>query len=166
MKYTLMKKIIFCLVTLLVYQISFSQPELDFESNEKSERIESLKRAYITQELNLSVAESEKFWPVFNESEEQTQNLKKEIRVHLKALHKGDLSDEETMKNITQLAEKRKMEVDIELALIKNTIPILGIQRAARLPMIEHEFHHMLIEKYKDHHRKGDEKHEHGGKHR
>ena len=162
-----MKKIIFCLALIVAYQISYSQPDLDLnETTEKSERIEALKRAYITQELNLSVSESEKFWPVFNESEQQTQNLKKEIRVHLKALRKGDLSDEETMKNITQLAEKRKMEVDVELALIKNTIPILGIQRAARLPMIEHEFHHMLIEKFKDHHRKDDEKHEHGGKHR
>ncbi|MFM7619250.1 MAG: hypothetical protein ACKO5Y_05370 [Bacteroidota bacterium] len=162
-----MKKLIFCVLIILGYQISYSQPELDFdESSEKSERIESLKRAYMTQELNLSVSESEKFWPVFNESEQQVQTLKKDMRLHLKALHKGDLSDEDIMNHVMKLSEIRKLEVDLELALIKNTIPILGIQRAARIPMIEHEFHRMLIEKFKDHHKKDDEKHEHGGKHR
>jgi Skp family chaperone for outer membrane proteins len=54
------------------------------------ERIKALKTAYITQELNLTSAEAEKFWPVYNEyfaeiekvvKENEPDELKKEEKI-------------------------------------------------------------------------------------
>ncbi|MEN9333833.1 MAG: hypothetical protein RLY35_1013 [Bacteroidota bacterium] len=44
------------------------------------EKIESLRRAYYTQELNLSPTEAEKFWPIYNSFEEHKKQHQKKMR--------------------------------------------------------------------------------------
>ncbi|HEX6916081.1 MAG TPA: hypothetical protein VF145_12620 [Chitinophagaceae bacterium] len=56
------------------------------------ERIEAIKTAYITKELNLTSAEAQKFWPVYNEyinelKEAREQNKTDELAFEEKALN-------------------------------------------------------------------------------
>ena len=48
-------------------------------SAQNNERIKAFKMGYITEQLNLSTAEAEKFWPIFNEFEDKTQAIKRKI---------------------------------------------------------------------------------------
>ncbi|MFM7769239.1 MAG: hypothetical protein ACKO8Q_01630 [Bacteroidota bacterium] len=138
----------------------------DRHNGEKKEKIEALKRSYMTQELALTVAESEKFWPLYNESDKKNDDLKKEMHKHMKLLKDGGLSDSDVLLQVSQLSELRKQEIDLELALIKNVVPIIGAQRASKLPMIERDFHHMLAEKFKENHKGGGENHHHNSGHK
>lgn len=79
-----MKKLILLLAMFVSFSfISVAQPP-------KGDRIKALKTAYITQELNLTSAEAEKFWPVYNEyfgeiekalKENEPDELKKEEKI-------------------------------------------------------------------------------------
>jgi len=46
------------------------------------ERLKSMKVAYITQELNLTPAEAEKFWPVYNEKYKKVLPIKTVARYY------------------------------------------------------------------------------------
>jgi len=70
-----MKKYYFLTVTFLLAAYFCNA-----QQNDRQSKIEALKIAYITKELNLSAEEAQKFWPVFNE---YAKNLKTVRREHL-----------------------------------------------------------------------------------
>jgi Spy/CpxP family protein refolding chaperone len=65
-----MKTKILIPILFLVSFVSFSQ---DFK--EKKEKIKALKVAYITEELNLTSEEAQKFWPIYNTYDDKQFDL-------------------------------------------------------------------------------------------
>ena len=57
-----------------------------------NDRIKALKTARITEALELSPSEAEKFWPVYNKHEEQIEQIKRQRRVDVMSITKGDMS--------------------------------------------------------------------------
>jgi len=57
---------------------AIAQPDRD--EPKRSEKVEALKRAYITSELALTPVEAEKFWPVYNAHEETQKTHRKELK--------------------------------------------------------------------------------------
>ena len=56
----------------------FSQPQNTKSNKEKKERIEAMKIAYITEELDLSPDEAKVFWPVYANYEKEQHKLRQE----------------------------------------------------------------------------------------
>ena len=50
------------------------------QGGNKRERIEALRVAFITQKLNLTPDESQKFWPVYNEYQDKLKSSRKEFK--------------------------------------------------------------------------------------
>ncbi len=70
-----MKKIYALLLFLFFHSyFCFSQPPNDNDD----QRVEVLKKAYVTDELNLSPQEAEKFWPVYNNYQNEIRQARKE----------------------------------------------------------------------------------------
>jgi Skp family chaperone for outer membrane proteins len=53
---------------------------VSLRSQDRSERIEALKVAFITKQLQLTPQEAEKFWPVYNVYENEMKNMIKDHR--------------------------------------------------------------------------------------
>lgn len=89
------------------------------------ERIEALKVAYVTKELNLSAEEAQKFWPVHNSYFEELKRARKENR------------DNELVFEEKALAIRKKYNVDFR--------KILGSdERANRVYNAERGFNSMM----------------------
>src|SRR5690606_18064590 len=71
-----MKKYLTLAILFLSASLSFAQPG----NESRKEKIESLKIAFITTELELTPEESEKFWPLYNEMELKLKKVRKERR--------------------------------------------------------------------------------------
>jgi hypothetical protein len=70
-----MKKIYALLLFLFFHSyFCFSQPPNDNDD----QRVEVLKKAYVSDELNLSPQEAEKFWPVYNNYQNEIRQARKE----------------------------------------------------------------------------------------
>ena len=67
--------IIFCLS-------AFAQPPKNHP--EKREQIEALRISFITQRLDLTREEAQRFWPVYNEYHDALESLRKERREEMK----------------------------------------------------------------------------------
>ena len=57
------------------------------EDDEKNDRVEAMKVAFITQRLNLSPAEAKAFWPVFNVFTDEMKKIKSKEKEKEPAKH-------------------------------------------------------------------------------
>ena len=120
----------------------------DFE--EKREKIEAIKVAFITEQIDLSVEESQSFWPVYNEMSDKEHDLRKAQRDAFGGLKDFEnMSDKQVEKAIMELAD---LSVDIE-ELRKSYLPkfidIIGAKKTAKLMKAEKEFGKRLMERMK-----------------
>jgi tRNA 2-selenouridine synthase SelU len=76
-----MKKFI-VLIGLLCLNVVALQAQNDGIKNEKKqEKIKALYAAYITQQLNLTEVEAQKFWPIHSQFQSEIKNVKKDLPV-------------------------------------------------------------------------------------
>ena len=121
----------------LASQIAFAQSTSKEEAKEEArEKIEALRKAYITDKLELTEKEAEEFWPIYT-------SYKREEKVLVYALKKQkrnlkEMSDAEAdafIENVLETEQKRLNLKRKYYAKIKTTIPskkILRLERAER----------------------------------
>ncbi|HTA62737.1 MAG TPA: hypothetical protein VK835_09790 [Bacteroidia bacterium] len=129
------KKYIFCLFILFTFLKLFPQ------GGNKREKIEALRVAFITQKLNLTADESQKFWPVYNEYQDKLKASRKEFRkqpdVFTNDKEAQDYLDAEL------LLKQREFGLYKEYYdKIKKTIPI---KKVAELRQAEEDFKKELL---------------------
>jgi hypothetical protein len=95
------------------------------------ERIQALKVAFITQKLHLTTAEAEKFWPVYNQYDNEIMQVRASNR-------NGDV------------IEKEQKVLDIRKKYRSSFEKILGPQRLNDLYNAESDFRKILIQRLKE----------------
>ena len=104
--------------------------------NKKAEKI-----AFISTKLELTVAEAEKFWPVYNESEAEFKLLKKEHRAAMGEKKKiSEMSDTEVERLLDTGLEIQQKELEIRKKYLVKFKEVLPIKKVAKLTRLEHEF--------------------------
>lgn len=120
-----MKKFLFILI---LFQGSFFG--LQAQNNQRSEKIEALKIAFITQQVGITSSEAQQFWPVYNQYQSEIRNVRTTSR-------NGDaLDSEQKLLNI-----RKKYKPSFE--------KILGVQKSNKLFNAERDFRNVLIKRLK-----------------
>ncbi|MGN6539825.1 MAG: hypothetical protein ACTHKY_03345 [Ginsengibacter sp.] len=120
-----MKK--YLLILLILFgTVSFASAQ----NGQRGEKIQALKIAFITQKLQLTSAEAEKFWPVYN-------NYENEIKQVRSRGNSDVLDNEEKLLDI-----RKKYKPSFE--------KILGPQRLNDLYNAERDFRNVLIKRLKE----------------
>lgn len=142
-----MKKTIIILL-LLLSVTTFAQ-----DREKHMERIKALRVAFISDRLDLTPEEAQKFWPIFNQFDERQLEFHKQKR-HL--MHKlrpenaAGLSDKETA---VLMEEDDKLESDIQENRRKLTKDLQGVipnQKILMLKQLEIEFKEKLLKQMKN----------------
>lgn len=121
-----MKKILLIL-TILISSISpiFAQDNQNTDEATRQKRIEALYVAYVTQQLQLTPEEAQKFWPIHSQ-----------FYAELKSINK----------NLPEL-DKQQARLDIKKRYLDNFSKILGANRCDRFFRLESEFRKKLLDK-------------------
>ena len=135
-----MKNNIIIITLLLSFGILFSQNT----ATSGKEKIEAMRNAYITSQMNLTPEEAQKFWPLYNEYRlelEQLDRPKKEI---------GKPIEQMTEAEVKQLIYK-ELEVENQRNLINKKyvdkfLLIVSAKKLIKLRQAEREFKKMMIE--------------------
>ena len=143
-----MKKIfsLICAVS-LVSVVAFAQPPQDNKGNKEAwqERVRIEQISYISSELNLTAAEAQVFWPVFNEVQEQRAQLQKASREAYKALREADASNAAALLDAYVKAKNDSAKQNEEaLARFKQVLPV---EKVAKLVVAEETFRRNQIGK-------------------
>jgi Spy/CpxP family protein refolding chaperone len=140
------KKIITTLLVLFSF-IGFAQ-----DDPSKKEQIKALKTAFITTELDLTSAEAEKFWPIYNAFEEKQFELRHEkIRSYQNRLEK-DLTTISEKEAAQLLAKIEATEDELHQLRKKFNADIKGVLSAIKIIKLrkaEDNFHRKLLKQYR-----------------
>jgi len=145
-----MKSIIKPITTLLLLlplQLLLAQPP---DAEEKIEKVQAAKVAYITSRLNLNTTQSQAFWPVFNEFE----TARRKVRFQLKGLHKdakhSQQNEEQLKASIRKRFSLRQEELDLEKQYAEKFMKILSAEQVSELYESEKEFTKLLLNRWRD----------------
>ncbi|PHQ28959.1 hypothetical protein [Leeuwenhoekiella nanhaiensis] len=142
-----MKKFISILV-LLVCLASYGQ------TDERHERIKALKVPFITEELELTPAEAEKFWPIYNSYDKRMHDLRERERELFKEKFsrsgsKNKLSESQAQNLIEKYNALQKEKYQVEREMLKDLTQKLPASKMVFLPEVERNFGRKLWEEYK-----------------
>ncbi|MCW5519731.1 sensor of ECF-type sigma factor [Aureitalea sp. L0-47] len=114
-----------------------------------SEQIQALKTAHITQTLDLTSEEAEKFWPIYNKFDQQLEKNRKQERREIVSMVKGDvgaLSDEEAEKLIEKMIDFKENQFTHYKNLVQELKGVIPPQKILRLRKAEEDFRRILME--------------------
>jgi hypothetical protein len=135
-----MKKLIlllFCLHTLLFVK-GYAQ----------NNAVESARVAFISHKIELSPAQAEKFWPIFNELNNQRKDFKKAIRqIHNKMMLPSEQTNERAKYYLDQIYQLKQKEATLEKDYYSRFLLVISAKQLADLFAAEREFQKILLKK-------------------
>lgn len=140
-----MKSIITLLLSMVLLVPALAQDEELPKDAKAKEKIIAARIAYITEKLNLTPAEAEKFWPIYNEFDQKRKDLRVEAK-DLRNTPDPAKSKEENDKNaIAQQHQLRQRELDLERDYSKRLLDVVSAQKVRALPKTEKDFRDLLL---------------------
>jgi Spy/CpxP family protein refolding chaperone len=151
-----MKKHIFLLIFIAFLSSFSSKAQIKRGSFEK---IRSFKIAYLTDELNLTENEAQKFWPIYNKYDKKMMQLHREERfsIRKKILSNGgidSLSEKRSKEIFDRIQAINKQKNEIRTSFHDKVSKILSFKKILTLEISEHEFNRKLMGKHRGKRRK------------
>ena len=145
-----MKKHLLAL-SILVFLSSFLSAQNKSSFHQK---IRAYKVAHLTDQLNFSENDAQKFWPIYNEYSDQMMKLHKEERSKIKKRvhHLGgmqNLSEKEAKEIISHIIEIEKKRSELKSTFFDKVSKFLSYKKIVMLELAEHEFNRKLLRKLK-----------------
>ncbi len=124
-----------------------AQPPGPEDRKEKREEVESMKIGFITKALDLSTEESQKFWPVYNQFNNELDQLRKDHRGQAMKLRNNidEISDKELEVLVDSELEFRQAELDIRKKYQNQFKQVLPMKKVAKLYKADEDFKRELL---------------------
>ena len=116
------------------------------------EKIKALKVAYLTEQLNLTSEEAEKFWPVYNEYDKNNHDLRSKLRHEIKKTrkNKGDSITEKEAEALVKLKLSTDKQIyESHKKFIAKIKKVISYKKIIQLQVAEMEFGRKLMKRYK-----------------
>ncbi|MDQ3048864.1 MAG: hypothetical protein M3R27_15035, partial [Bacteroidota bacterium] len=122
------------------------------QRQEKKENIEAMKVAFLTNKLDLSPEEAQKFWPVYNQYTDKMQELRKKRKQEEREMKSGidELSDKEVEVMVENEMSFREKELTLQKEYHSKFKSVLPIKKVAKLYRAEEQFKRVLLDKIRD----------------
>jgi Glu-tRNA(Gln) amidotransferase subunit E-like FAD-binding protein len=141
-------------IVLAILMISLSISSLNAQQN-KREKLKAYKTAFITQHLDLTPKEAEKFWPIYNIFEKEIFQLKvlnqRDGRQRIK--EKGgldSLKNEEAEKFLSELMQNEQDILEAKKELFHNLKNVIPAKKILKLNRVEYEFNRKLLNEFRN----------------
>lgn len=126
--------------------------------SEKLEKYRSEKVAFLTSKLNLNASEAEKFWPIYNQLEQERWEIQKSRKAIEEKIRDAEvsLSEAEIVKLTRNFAGSMQKEAGIMVKYNEKFLKLLPPQKVLKLYQAENEFRVYMIKKFRDRHKNGE----------
>lgn len=141
-----MKKLLLlymCLLLLLGSVMSQNPNEVQ----KVNEKLKARKIALISERLELTPEQAEKFWPIYNEFSQRQQAIKTEFRQQRGDFNPKTASDEEMKKMIDMGLKVKERQLNLEREYADRMRKIINNRQLLSLRKAEEEFRQMLIQR-------------------
>lgn len=138
-----MKTLAYIIFFSLLAGVTYAQDEDIPQSQDTKvrDKIEAARVAYITEQLQLTPAEAEKFWPIYREFAQR----RREIRQQLKEAKTPDpnKTDQEAVDDQFRV---KQQELDLEKDYSGRLLKVISAQKLRTLPQAERRFRQLILD--------------------
>jgi len=114
---------------------------------QNNEKVESFKIAFITQKLNLTSDEAQKFWPIFNEMQNAIRQSKQASRNEKPV---KDMTEEEAARFIKESLDAEQKEYLAKQNAYNKFKGVISNKKIAMLRQVEREFKEEMLKKMQE----------------
>lgn len=134
-----MKKLL--LILLLTLSISsFAQD---------NDRIKALKIAFITERLQLTETEAQKFWPIYNAFEAENQKLRRESIGKFRNANFDSMSESEAKKHLNDMMSVDIQKHQLRQKFVNDLLKVLPAKKIIILKATEDAFNRRMMKEMK-----------------
>jgi hypothetical protein len=142
-------KFIIPILFFLMTSISFSQGFRD-----KKDKVKALKVAYITEQLDLTTEEAQKFWPIYNTFDDKQTELRQEkMKAILDKFEPGSvekLSEKDASNLLTQMETIEENLFALRKKFIKDLNGVISAKKIIKLKKAEEDFNRQLLKQIRE----------------
>lgn len=119
--------------------------------SQKKSGVDSYKIAFITEKLNLSSSEAERFWPIYNKHNKKYIELKnavwKPIKKELDSI--DSLSENDAEQLLQKYRDYRKKRLQYREAFINELLTVISPKKVMQLKKADYDFNKELLKQMK-----------------
>jgi hypothetical protein len=133
--------------TIFLTVILILAPCLTRAQNPNQERLNAYKIAFFTKKLNLTPAEAEKFWPVYNEFQDKKIEIQQErVQLNRRFNQEGaSMTDEQLIALGDKFMELEVLETELSVKFHNTLKGILPPVKVLRLYQAENQYRQQLL---------------------
>jgi len=142
-----MNKFIFIVFLLIGAKHAFAQDETEpVQRDPKAmEKIQALRTAYISEKLNLTPEQAEKFWPVYHEFTQERAKLRQEFKNARQTIDPNN-PDPKAEQNLVNLGlDIKQKELNLEKDYSGRLLKVINAQQVMNLRKAEQGFRELII---------------------
>lgn len=109
------------------------------------QRLEAARAAVITDRLNLTPEQAQKFWPIYNEYSEKREILRREFFEERRKIDPKNPNPEAEQKVFNLGLNVRQRELDLEKEYSARMMEVISGQQMLKLRDAERNFHQMVM---------------------
>jgi hypothetical protein len=136
-----MKLIASCGILILMSLTSYGQDKAAMQ------KIESARIALITERLELTPSQAEKFWPLYREYNLQRRQMREEFRNTRQSVDRQNLSEEQSRELMQKVMDLKQQELNLEKKYATRMTQVISTQQMLRLRNAEKEFQQRLLKR-------------------
>ena len=133
---------------LLILLITISVNSFAQDSN-RQDRIKALKIAFITERLELTETEAQKFWPIYNAFDAENQKLRKENAIKFRKTDFESMSEQDAKTHLKEMMETDSMRYQLRQEFVSDLLNILPAKKIIILKATEDAFNRRMMEQFK-----------------
>jgi hypothetical protein len=134
---------LFLIITSSVCAFGQQGPMNTLRNPEGREKIRAAHAAYLTERMELTSSESEKFWPVYREYSEKKRELRQQMR-------QSYLEEEDDNKLLEQDLKLKQKELDLEKEYTGKFQQIIPAEKLVKLKQAEGDFRRLVLRRVQE----------------
>ena len=153
-----MKRIIaFTVILMVTATTTVNAQHGDKDHKNKWEKFRAEKISFLTNELDLTPEEAQKFWPVYNQLENERWEAQKQRREMEEQVREAQetMSDRKIVQLTRDYAGSMQKEANMLVEYNEKFLEILPPGKVLKLYKAENEFRFQMIKKFRDRRRNG-----------
>ncbi len=125
-----------------------AQDEPDIpEGSPLAQRVEAIKIAFITEKLQLTPRESQEFWPIYNEYQDEQKKIRKSYRFSDSF---STMTDKQAEQMLNDHLEMEQRLLDVKRDYVKRMRSAIPVRKVAMLGRVENEFRKELVKRLRE----------------
>jgi hypothetical protein len=132
--------------------LAFSFPLSAQEPEEKNDKIQAQKVAFLTERMNLTAKEAQVFWPIYNEFQDKKDKItaqRRSTREYYKQ-NAATLSDKEASDILSKFVSIEQQDINLFVEYNDKFKQVLSAKKVMQLYIAENQFKAWLISKLRN----------------